>query len=441
MLVLPPFTLTLTLTLNLNLTLTLTPDSYPHTHPLSYHLIPQSTTVSRFGFIRDLTGSSAIFGENEFSTDVAITMGTAAVADMKRNGIGLGVENSLLAWTDKFVSDYSGNYAPPQWDSGIEGFAPLVPSVFTADASPPVLQKWFMDREGFDFYITFDEPVTVTDGSLIEVFRSASGQRLVAGTGTLMTGATSVPLSGTNTIIVTVPRVCSGGPCRAGQTSQLDALVATDDLLWLAIAEGALQDTSLKASPNVAVVPAAAKAEGEFCSECDDGYYTVKQCTSNQDRVCQSCTVCGVGQYESVACTADQDTRCAICNACPYGTWMSTPCVGANDVVCSPCTVCEGNEFENGACGGTVDTVCASCNTCNIPSKAADLKCSAGQYQYYYNANCCEDVFGETVPCNSASYSDIRAATILGAHHWVFPDTSPPVEGYPFGSEFHADGL
>jgi len=328
-----------------------------------------------------LTGSSAIFGDNEFSTDVAITLGTAAVADMKRNGIGLGSENCLLAWTDKFVSDYAGNFAPPQWDSGIEGYAPLVPSVFTADASQPTLQKWFMDRESFDLYITFDEPVTITDGALIEVFRSATGQRLVAGTGTLMTGATSVPLSGTNTIVVTVPRVCSGGSCEDGESSQIDAIVAGDELLWLAIAEGAVQDTSLRESPNVAVVPAAAKAEGEFCGECDDGYYTVKQCTSNQDRVCRACTVCGIGQYESVACTADQDTRCAICNACPYGTWMSTPCAGADDVVCSACTVCAGNEFETGVCGGTSDTVCASCNTCTLPSKAADLKCSAGQYQ------------------------------------------------------------
>jgi len=404
-------------------------------------IVIQSSLVRRYGYGVELTGSDAQFGTEENSVNLEISLSIEVVANMIRNGVGLNTTNSLLSFTDKFLSDPAGNFVPPLWDSSIMGYEPLQPGTFVKDQSPPELTSWFMDVELNEFYLTFFEPVTLLDGDLIEIFPSSTGQGLLAGNGETLANATARALTGTNTIIITVPNRCDGisidGTCQG--TDFLTRLAQETNPLWIAIKEGAVQDFSEDFYINVAVEATAPIRGGSpNCGSCPDGEYVSLLCTSNTDRVCTQCTLCPVGEYESVVCQPDQDTRCASCTACPYGKYVSTACEEDHDVSCSACTECTASEYEASACTGVLDTACVSCNTCEFTTEASKIKCETGMYLYWYNANCCQDAFSRTtVPCNQVGFALIKAASTTGRHHWAYPDTSPAVAtGYEFGTNF-----
>jgi hypothetical protein len=359
---------------------------------------------------------------------------------MKRNGVGLNASVSLIQYTDKFITDYANNFAPPQWVSNIIGYAPLEPSVFTKDNVAPELSSWIFDRPNLEFLITFNEPVELLDGSLFEVFVADYGTGLIAGNGFMtLDGGTAEKVEGTNTIKVTVPESCvvtaGDGTCTTTLVQTLSTQIKT---LWLTLQVGGVQDLSDLQSVNIETPVTEPLREGApDCSDCPSGSYTSKLCTSNADRVCTACTLCGVGEYESVPCSQFVDTRCAICESCPVGTYISGTCSGASDVKCSYCTRCKASEYEAASCTGSADTICQSCNTCTFNTESAQRQCESGQYLYYFNNNCCLDEFsGSTVACNHLGYSRARAAATTGRHHWVFPDTSPPIEGFEFPLAF-----
>lgn len=438
----PPTLLTYTLDMSTNImSLVFSEAVKPSSIDFS-QIFMQNTAVARFGFRTNLVGSSVDFGINELSTNAFITIGTSIVANMKRNGVGLNKTVTLLSFTDQFITDHAGNFAPPQWDAGIEGYQPLQASVFTKDTVAPALVEWLFDRPAKQFYITFSEPVSLLDGSLFEIFVGddislfESNPAYIA-----LTDAVGTRVEGSNTIIIDIPIECviiaTDGGC---SRDKLDILASKTEKLWLAIAAGAVKDFSELSSINVPTTVLEPKAEGvPDCSPCPTGFYASKLCTSNEDRVCSACTICGAGSYESVPCSQTLDTRCAICDSCPVGTYISGTCSGTNDVTCSYCTRCKATEYESVPCNGVSDTVCESCTPsgsgmCTFNSEAARIQCEAkGQYLFYVMNNCCKDEYTQkVVPCNTLENARMEASSRRGTHHWVFPDTSPQITGCDF---------
>lgn len=79
----------------------------------------QNIEARRFGKFVYLNESTYSVGAGAASNTLKIRLSDATITFMKINDIGTNAFQSFLCWTDKFVSDHSGNYLSPVWDGSV----------------------------------------------------------------------------------------------------------------------------------------------------------------------------------------------------------------------------------------------------------------------------------------------------------------------------------
>eukprot|EP01041_Mallomonas_annulata_P003287 gene3287-6514_t len=416
-------------------------------------IIIQDNKVRRFGSSTNLTLAAASTGTDKDGGLLDIALDVATLTFMKYEGIGLNGTTSMLTWGKTFVADSAGNYLLPLWDGSIYGYTPLVPGTFVADTTSPVLQKWYLDRQRGYIHMFFDEPIHV-----FRVFRIY----LYVDRPTHFQNATSVPsptdvsyetqgtvavvnvrrLCHTNTSII-VPEAsfsitnCDplsylGKVTNSGSTKQ-ELLLP----LFLSMDYSAVRDRAQK--PNFAVGVSfnfAMKEGNPDCSLCEPGYYVAVNCTAHSDRICRPCSVCPIGEWTRQTCSAFDDAHCQACKSCNYGQTRAAACGGIQDTLCRPCRVCDSFQYEAAPCSSSHDTKCNSCKVCTFATAEAAVACAVGSYLWWAQENCCEDEDGKKDTCRMVGLQDMYISARDGRHHWVYPDSTPRVEGYVFGEKF-----
>lgn len=147
--------------------------------------------------------------------------------------------------------------------------------------------------------------------------------------------------------------------------------------------------------PSFYVVPCSTMSDAACapCSpECVAGAtFEVRNCSGNQDRMCQSCRQCLSNSFESSPCTPKQDRKCSLCDsgACPPGSWESHPCKQPDPATglminqCSTCSFPEGCNpyrevnptYQYTPCSGNATDVDATDRVC-LPCTS---ECPQGQ--------------------------------------------------------------
>lgn len=84
-------------------------------------LVLQNDTVRRFGVSIVLNDSQYSVGLSAASVDLTILLSDTTFYFLKYYGIGYDLGYIYLSWTDTFVSDNSGNYLSPSYDSSVFG--------------------------------------------------------------------------------------------------------------------------------------------------------------------------------------------------------------------------------------------------------------------------------------------------------------------------------
>jgi hypothetical protein len=398
----------------------------------------QSTFLRRFGNDTTLSGSSATVRPDAASTYVDVVIATDVLNSMKRQGIGISVSTSYMSWTDEFVTDVAGNYAPPVLDGSISGYFPMLPSTLTVDALGPGLQTWYLDKDVMVAYFIFNEPVFIREPTSMIITDQGAGVQYP----TAFLGATVKSIPNSNKYSVQLSDHCVGGsygaegPC-APQEMLFARLLATTNKLYVIGTPSFCGDLAAISNSMLAITEANPKIEGSpNCDPCPEGEFTSIPCTGNSDRVCAQCTVCQSGEFESSSCEQFADTRCSTCSQCPAGKYISTSCSGAQNSICSECTVCGHLEYTQSRCERGANTLCGSCKTCTL-SPAIEQTCKSGNYWWWHTRNCFDPESScQQYPCNTIGYYSMVTSARNGRHHWVYPDTSPEIKGYAFGSQF-----
>ena len=124
-------------------------------------LIIQSKSIRKFGKSTNFVGADFVIRKGYGSNTLEIIIQGTLADYIKTNEIGIDKAFGLLSWSDKFISDYSGNFLTPVWDGSILNSYPISPDDFTPDEQSPSLNSWLIDREEMIFSFKFDEAVNI----------------------------------------------------------------------------------------------------------------------------------------------------------------------------------------------------------------------------------------------------------------------------------------
>jgi hypothetical protein len=199
----------------------------------------------------------------------------------------------------------------------------------------------------------------------------------------------------------------------------------------LTIASGAVQDMSPGSNMNEDIL---LRNENFPTCTCGGGLFVSVPCNTVDDAVCKPCTDCGTlaNAYQSAACQPTVDTVCSACTPCQHGYYPSTACGGLSDNVCAVCTTCTDYEYETSPCESGTNRICASCRVCTWLNAKQEMFCNS-RSKSWQQENCCFDKEGNQIKCAKADYANLEIEARNGRHHWVFPDTTPHIEGYALG--------
>ena len=390
-------------------------------------------------------GTKLVLNESSFHIDadiaskfLTVTQTSDQMAYLKYNSIAIRSNESFLAWTTTFMSDQFNNFALPKWDASVYGYTPAVPTTYTADVTSPTLSRFIIDRTNLVIVMEFDEPILINNASLIHLYTSTTGnsrmvlgQQLDGSTGTYSDYSRKVSFN-FYTDVCNTSNVTSY--CRS--TLFETNLNLNTVSFYMGFSAGAFQDFAVTANQN-AVMNAYKKESSADCSDCPSGEYIKTACTTTEDRVCTACTTCATGKYQRDACTIIADTTCKECSSCEYGKYISTACQDTADTICSTCSVCSKSEYITSVCLYGIDTACATCESCNLPTDYAKKMCaSKGNYEWWYNQNCCYDADGIKVECSQLDKAEMAIHARSGRHHWVFEDDSVDSSLYGFGMTY-----
>jgi hypothetical protein len=401
-------------------------------------LILQSRAISSQGAKLVLNESTFQIDADIASKFITITQTSDQMASIKYNSIAIRSSESFLAWSTTFMSDQFDNFALAKWDATVYGYTPAVPTTYTADITSPTLSRFIIDRTNLVIIMDFDEPVLVNNASLISLYTSTMGSsRMVLGqqlddsTGTYSDYSRKVSFN-------FYTDVCNTGNissyCRSTLFETNLNLNAVS--FYMGLSSGAFRDFA--ATPNQNAIMNAYQVESTAdCSDCPSGEYISTACTTTEDRVCSTCTTCATGKYQQDTCTTIADTTCKECGSCEYGKYISTACQDTADTICSACTVCTKSEYISSVCLYGIDTACSTCENCDLPTDYAKKMCaSKGNYEWWYNQNCCYDADGVNVECSQLDKAEMVIHARSGRHHWVFEDDSVDSSLYGFGMTY-----
>ena len=365
-------------------------------------------------------------GETSQSNLLQFALSGSDFQALKNSGIGLSRNTSWLTLGPSAVFDMVGLPAEEIVESGITGGQSMRVREITYDMTAPGVEKWRLDRAGKELYVFFTEPVVID---------RQKGFRLNNGTASVHLGNCSVNMGDGGTIAT----------FDLGSTfysSVLNRIVETWDLFveinMLKAGVGIVLDVSENSFSDLAPVPntnGLVYKKLEDVSVCDCAAadeFIADVCTSKTDAVCAKCRDCSAGGgkfYEFAKCAGTTDTQCVPCTDCQHLYYPSAVCHGTSDTVCSVCTECSQYEYETSPCTGGNNRICSSCLVCTYLSKAQEIACNAVS-QTWRRKNCCFDKDGEQVSCDRVDFANAEIEARNGRHHWVYPDTTPPIAGY-----------
>jgi hypothetical protein len=395
---------------------------------------------SMYGAIANMNQTSVVSGSGVNSVKLSIIIDSDTAAQMKYEGIATSLETSYISFSDAFASDQMSTYAEPKWDGTIYLYEPFLPNEYSADIAGPTLEKWQIDRMNKVVILHFDEPCNLVNSSWVYISTTTSLTTSGVKWATLgsITESHHVESFSRKHYFTLYEESCSALN-RTSMCFQDDIYEVFDDLsFYLLMQASAFTDYSLNININSALMTTASAApeSSPICTACEDGYYISEVCTETEDRVCTACSVCDTGYYTAEACSTYADTNCKECQSCAYGKYISVACGASNDNSCTDCSSCGIMEYESTKCLLGLNTACSSCESCSL-EPADELVClSKGQYESWYNGNCCFDNDGVQVACKDLDKANMKITARSGRHHWVFEDESVDSNIYGLGSTY-----
>jgi len=381
----------------------------------------QSNAQQRFGPYVNLNASTVQFGTLADSKYIQIIFSHDLLNELKFKGIGYDLHSSYLMYTENAMTDYALNKVVPAYDASVFGYTPKVPNELISDTKAPILTRWFYDNSSSSIYLRFDEPIFITNTSLLSLeVLSGTYKGLIAPlyagihTWTYTRFGLDASLNLTDYCIEDQQEYgifVNIEACISGVTFLKVVNYSSFDTgkLGLRVMLGAVRDRS----PNKNLLVATRRHQvlpmgSPDCVGCPDGIsFIAKNCTGSEDRICQSCSQCGFNQYQYVPCTSYQDTSCADCKDCPLGQFISQACTKTSNTVCKACQQCSSSmQYTQRPCGLGLDAICGSCEVCgaekgNWPSKQAKDHClKDSSYRRWEEASCCPNSAGKRVLCS-----------------------------------------
>ena len=378
--------------------------------------------VKRFGNVFDLLGPTVTASSGSSSNEIYLDLTSLEMATLQNKGIGLSRNTTWLSLEKGAIKDMVGLPVDAVLQSDIKGGRSMRVYNLILDYVLPTLSTFRLDRTARNLHLFMSEPVDVVQWDYIRL-ENAAGQYVT------MTNATR-GYKRDNTEVV--------AGLGANLWAKVSALGLGDvsNAAYVTISSNAVRDRGANSNLNVAVVR---KTEDFPVCSCPNGQYVKTPCTSLDDAVCSPCTTCSsLGQYfQTASCGTFVDTECTRCTPCKHGFYPSQPCSGVADNVCSPCTPCSDTEYEVSECSGGQNRACLSCEVCVWANDAQEAACK-GRSKSYQNENCCFDSKGAQVKCGNVDFANLEIKARNGRHHWVYPDTTPPIVGYRLG-EWNGD--
>ena len=273
--------------------------------------------------------------------------------------------------------------------------------------------------------------MTVQDLSLIKLRNSTGGE-------VYMTNVTFVYSSSNMVVVLDVGATRNLTDASTNATFavspwlSLTSLGVSSTSMFLTLPTGSVLDKSpsLNSNADILLTP-----ENFPTCTCPPNTYISSPCTSLLDASCDACTSCSsLGAYYTFdVCRPSVDTVCKRCTPCNHGFYPVEPCGGSADAECVPCTPCSDMEYETSACSAGVNRICASCKSCVWLNARQEEACES-RSKAWRNENCCFDKEGSQVKCGNVDYKNLEIEARKGRHHWVYPDSTPKVEGYELGT-------
>ena len=90
-------------------------------------------------------------------------------------------------------------------------------------------------------------------------------------------------------------------------------------------------------------------------------------------------------------------------------------------------------DYETSPCSAGVNRICASCRVCVWLNAKQEEFCNSRSHSWR-KENCCFDKEGAQIKCGNVDFKNLEIEARNGRHHWVYPDSTPKVEGYELGT-------
>jgi hypothetical protein len=375
--------------------------------------------VKRFGTVHEIQSMVVSGGVGPVSNVLTLTISNEDLIAMKYKRIGSTIDNTWFTIEEGSVRDMVDLRVEQITENDIEfGLSQGVGSL-SPDVTGPNIVRFRHDRVRKNLHIFFDEPVAVTG--------TGSGIYL---TSSLDSSATKVYLTNANVTLSSYDIEVVYDLSGSALSAELEGIASSEEM-YLDVLQDAFADIAVVPNGNARQYAIAEEFPECACSVA--GTYRSAACDSLYDVVCKPCLKDGSGEYLSAACTLLSNAEYTECSNCWPGSFRSTPCGSTTDTVCSRCATCDLMEYETQACSAGLDRICKSCKTCNFASTAQEVGCNS-KSRTWRQENCCFTKTGQQVKCSQVDFANLELATILGRHHWVYPDTSPPIEGYEPGT-------
>ncbi|GMH88778.1 hypothetical protein TrST_g6209 [Triparma strigata] len=387
--------------------------------------------AKKFSSVHDLVAPSIIKGGGSASNILYVTLSSEDLASIKDKGIGTERNSTWLSMSKGAIKDKANLDVVAVLESGIVGGASMRVSSLILDATEPGLVKFRIDQVGKQALLWFTEPVKIID---LEKFRfsNSSGGELN------FLNATFVYKEDNTQVIFDMNTEWNNTNMGNNVTKQesfwqrMEYLgVGGSGAIRLTIASGAVLDMSPGSNMNKDIL---LRNENFPTCTCGGGLFVSVPCNTVDDAVCKPCTDCGTlaNAYQSAACQPTVNTVCSVCTPCQHGYYPSTACGGLSDNVCAVCTTCTDYEYETSPCESGTNRICASCRVCTWLNAKQEMFCNS-RSKSWQQENCCFDKEGNQIKCAKADYANLEIEARNGRHHWVFPDTTPHIEGYALG--------
>jgi hypothetical protein len=398
---------------------------------------------SMYGTTHNFIAPVVTAGTEAMSHYLYVELSDADMASIKGKEIGISTDSIWLSMDEGAFVDMSGLKVVQILETGITGGASLPISSLIVDSSGPAIEKWRIDRDGTSdnvLRIWWSEPVSVSTlaGRNPLTLSNSTLKRLDFQLGENVTaGNYGVPytLAGDDrimTIVLTQTLEGMSGSVWDELVKMNIMNVAEGNKIRLSSQENIVTDLAPAKNGNGVQEYIAENTPTCGCSSAEQ--YVKTRCTSIDDAVCTSCTVCSAkGEYyESKSCETYLDTECTACFMCDNGYYPAITC--PRDPVhfktdCALCTECDDMSYETAACTGGNNRICASCKVCVWLNDKQEMACNSKQ-KTWRNENCCWDKNGNQIKCKSVDYANLEIEAKNGRHHWVFPDTTPAIEGF-----------